>query len=151
MTEEKGKEILKKGNELADKLVEVLQKELGEEVPSTMTLFAAAMFSARILNAARKQMDDVAIVNDFFYAVGSLLGNEIEASELQTVHDKIREARQKVAEHRKMEAVIDKNIEIFDRRWADLKRKIEEQNRKLYATKQKFYLINQSSDDDKLN
>ena len=41
-------------------------------------------------------------------------------------------------------------IEIFDRRWADLKRKIEEQNRKLYATKQKFYLINQSSDDDKL-
>ena len=151
MTEEKGKEIIKKGNELADKLVEVLQKELGEEAPSTTTLFAAAVFSARIFNAVRKLTDDDSTVKGFFYAVSSLLGDEIENSELQAVEDRIMEARQKFAEHRKMEAEIDKEIESLDRRCADFKRRIDEQNRKLYATKQKFYLINQSSDDDKLN
>ena len=151
MTEEKGKEIIKKGNELADKLVEVLQKELGEEASSTISIFAAAVFSARIMNAVRKLTDDDSIVKGFFYAVSSLLGDEIENSELQAVEDRIMEARQKFAEHRKMEAEIDKEIESLDRRCADFKRRIDEQNRKLYATKQKYRLINQSSDDDKLN
>ena len=151
MTEEKRNEVIKKGNELADRLIEVLQKELGEEVPSTILLYAAAKFSASILYGVRKQTDNDTKVNGFFHVVSSLLAEKIEDSEIQAFQDKIREARQKFAEHRKMEAELDKEIESLDRRCADFKRKIEEQNRKLYVTKQKFRLINQSSDDDKLN
>ena len=103
-----------------------------------MTLFAAAM-------------DDDAIVNGSFYAVGSLLGNEIEASDIQAVKDKIREAEQKFAEHRRMEVELDEKMRSLDRRWDDLKRKIAERNIRLYAIKQKYHLINQSSDDDHLN
>ena len=107
MTKKKDKEVIRKGNELADKLIEVLRKELGEESPTSITVYAAAKFSASVLYGVRKLTEDDAAVKVFFYAVSSFLGDEIESSDIQAVLDKVKEARQKFAEHRKMEAELE--------------------------------------------
>jgi hypothetical protein len=44
MTEDKRIEVIEKGNELAGKFMEVLQKEFGEGVPTSILLYAAAKF-----------------------------------------------------------------------------------------------------------
>ena len=158
MTKKKDKEVIRKGNELADKLIEVLRKELGEESPTSITVYAAAKFSASVLYGVRKLTEDDAAVKVFFYAVSSFLGDEIESSDIQAVLDKVKEARQKFAEHRKMEAELDKEIESIDRKCNEIKRKILENKRKILENKrrldvikQKYHMIKQSSDDDNLN
>lgn len=136
---------------MADKLIEVLRKELGEESPTSITVYAAAKFSASVLYGVRKLTADDAAVKVFFYAVSSFLGDEIESSDIQAVLDKVKEARQKFAEHRKMEAELDKEIESIDRKCNEIKRKILENKRRLDVIKQKYHMIKQSSDDDNLN
>lgn len=151
MTKEESLEVLRKGNELADKLIEVLQKELGDEVPSSITLYAAAKFTASILYAVRKQTNDDTIEKDFFVFVKTLLGNVIDSSLALDMQNLSREAEQKLAEHKKRMAEFDKEMEGFDRRYDEFKRKIAENEIRLSVLKQEHNLIIHSSDEDKLN
>ena len=151
MTREEGIEVLRKGDELADKLIEVLQKELGDEVPSSITLYAAAKFTASILYAVRKQTNDDTIEKDFFVFVRSLLGNVIDNSVAQDMQNLTREAEQKLAEHKKRIAELDKELESFDKRCKEYKRKIVENEIRMSVLKQEHDLIIQSSEEDKLN
>lgn len=151
MTEEEGLEVLRKGNELADKLIEVLQKELGDEVPSSITLYAAAKFTASILYAMRKQTNDDTIEKEFFGFVRTLLGNVIDNSLAEDMQNLTKEAEQKLADHKKRIAELDKDMEGFDRRYEELKRKIAEKEIRLSVIKQEHDLITNSSDEDKLN
>lgn len=151
MTREEGLEALNKGNELANKLVEVLHKELGDEIPSTITLYAAAKFTAAILYAVRKQTDDDTIEKGYFEVVRVLLGDKVEKSEAQAMQNKIREAEQKLAEHNKMLEELDKEIDSFDKRHEEYKRKIAENEIRLNVLKREHDLIIESSDKNKLN
>ena len=144
-------EVLRKGNELADKLIEVLQKELGDEVPSSVTLYAAAKFTASILYAVQKQTDDDTIVKEFFGFVKTLLGNVIDNSVAQDMQNLIREAQQKLAEQRKRFEELNKGIESIDKRANEFKRKIAENEIRLSVVKQEHDLITHSNDEDKLN
>ena len=151
MTKEEGLEVIRRGNELADKLIEVLQKELGDEVPRSVMLYVAAKFTASILNVVRKQTDDDTIVKDFFGFMRTLMGDVVEKSEVQAFQNKIREAEQKMAEQRKKFEELDNDIESIDKRTNEYKRRIAENNIRLNAIKQGLNSIIHSSDDDKLN
>lgn len=151
MTEKEGMEFLRKGDELANKLLQVLQKELGDEVPSSITLYAAAKFTAGILYAVRKETNDTTIEKGFFDVVRVLLGDVVEKSEAHAMQNKIREAEQKLAEHRKMIEELDKEIDSFDKRHEEYQRRIAENEIRLNVIKREHDLIIASSDKDKLN
>ena len=141
---DEGQEVLRKGDELANKLIEVLQKELGDEIPCNITLYAAAKFAASILYAVRKQTNDDIIEKGFFYTVKSLLDDESEKPEAESMSNPLREAEQALAE-------LEKDIKVFDREYDDLKRKITENEMRSRVIKQKRDLITKMNDDDMLN